>query len=98
MLPTLDHKPEKPIPTILYGYGGFNIPVTPGFSPARLCFLHNMEGMLCIANLRGGGEFGEEWHRAGIKDRKQNTFDDFIAAAEYLQKVKNYTTAEKTVI
>ena len=61
-LPSVNDKPEKPIPTILYGYGGFNVSITPQFSPARLVFLNNLNGMLCVANIRGGGEFGEEWH------------------------------------
>ena len=75
-------------PTILYGYGGFNIPLTPAFYPRVLTWLQ-MGGVFVFANLRGGSEYGEEWHKAGTKLRKQNVFDDFIAAAEYLiaQKV-----------
>jgi prolyl oligopeptidase len=72
-------------PTILYGYGGFNVNVTPGFSSARAYWLEQ-GGIYAIPNLRGGGEYGEEWHRAGMKLNKQNVFDDFIAAAEAVVK------------
>jgi prolyl oligopeptidase len=83
-------------PVLLYGYGGFNISLTPGFSVSRLVFLEN-GGVYCMPNLRGGGEYGEKWHEGGTKLNKQNVFDDFIAAAEYLIKEK-YTTPEKLAI
>jgi prolyl oligopeptidase len=74
---------DLPQPTLLYGYGGFNIAITPGFEINRLVFLEK-GGVLAVANLRGGAEYGEEWHAAGPKERKQNVFDDFIACAEWL--------------
>jgi prolyl oligopeptidase len=74
-------------PTILFGYGGFNIPVIPAFSPRAATWLA-MGGVYAVANLRGGGEFGREWHEAGMKTHKQNVFDDFIGAAQYLESEK----------
>ncbi|TAF65343.1 MAG: S9 family peptidase [Cytophagales bacterium] len=83
-------------PTLMYGYGGFNIPQLPGFSPARIPFLE-AGGIYVVVNLRGGSEYGEEWHQAGMLLKKQNVFDDFIAAAEYLIKEK-YTSPARLAI
>lgn len=83
-------------PTLLYGYGGFEVSLTPSFSVSRLILLEN-GGVFAMANLRGGGEYGKEWHEAGTKLKKQNVFDDFIAAAEYLISEK-YTSSDYLAI
>ena len=83
-------------PTYLYGYGGFNIPLAPAFSVRNLVWME-LGGIYAQAHLRGGGEYGREWHEAGMKANKQNVFDDFIAAAEYLIR-EGYTRTEKLAI
>jgi len=83
-------------PTFLYGYGGFDISLTPRFSAANLAWME-MGGIFVSANLRGGGEYGQAWHEAGMKEKKQNVFDDFIAAAQWLQ-ANDYTSASRLAI
>ncbi len=83
-------------PTMLYGYGGFNISLTPSFSVTRLAWM-DMGGIYAVANLRGGGEYGKDWHKAGTRLNKQNVFDDFIAAGEYLVE-QEYTTPARLAI
>eukprot|EP01121_Diplochlamys_sp_Union-15-3_P000526 TRINITY_DN1045_c0_g1_i8.p1 TRINITY_DN1045_c0_g1~~TRINITY_DN1045_c0_g1_i8.p1 ORF type:complete len:657 (-),score=112.36 TRINITY_DN1045_c0_g1_i8:312-2243(-) len=84
-------------PVLLYGYGGFNYALQPYFSTFKLIWMQNLNGIYAIANIRGGGEFGEDWHKAGVKEKKQNVFDDFCAAAEYLAAEK-YTNPKKICI
>jgi prolyl oligopeptidase len=91
-----DVRMDGSAPAVLYAYGGFNISMTPAFSVTRMVFLER-GGIYAMPNLRGGGEYGEEWHKAGMLEKKQNVFDDFIAAAEYLIN-KNYTSSDKLVI
>ncbi len=83
-------------PTLLYGYGGFNISLTPSFSVATLVWME-MGGVYAVPNLRGGGEYGEQWHQAGIKLNKQNVFDDFMAAADWLIEHRYTTTNELAI-
>jgi prolyl oligopeptidase len=89
-------KPDANTPTILFGYGGFDVSLTPFFDPQAAWWIEH-GGLYAVANLRGGGEFGEEWHRTGMLDKKQNVFDDFIAGAEWLITQK-YTSPEKLAI
>ena len=83
-------------PVLIYGYGGFNIPSTPGFNISNAFFMEQ-DGIYAVVNLRGGSEYGENWHVSGMLDKKQNVFDDFIGAAEYLIK-ENYTNNQKIAI
>jgi prolyl oligopeptidase len=83
-------------PTLLTGYGGFDVDITPAFDPAAIVWV-DRGGVFAVANLRGGGEFGEAWHHAGMMEKKQNVFDDFIAAAEWLI-ANRYTSPQKLAI
>jgi prolyl oligopeptidase len=89
-------KPDGETPTVLYGYGGFNVSLTPDFDSDAAWWVEQ-GGLYVVANLRGGGEFGEPWHKAGMLEKKQNVFDDFIAAAEWLINNK-YTNPQKLAI
>jgi len=91
-----DKDPDRPRPTVLYGYGGFGVPLTPGYSAGVLSWV-GAGGVYAIANLRGGTEEGESWHRAGMREHKQNVFDDFHAAAERLV-ADGWTTAQQLAI
>ena len=89
-------KPDGQLPTLLYGYGGFDVSMTPAFS-YRAAWWVEQGGLYALANIRGGGEFGEAWHRAGMLDKKQNVFDDFIAGAQWLIE-NGYTNPERLAI
>jgi len=91
-----DLKLDGTAPTYLYAYGGFNVSLTPSFSTSRILLLEN-GGVFAMPNLRGGGEYGEDWHKGGMLQNKQNVFDDFIAAGEYLIG-NNYTSKDKLAI
>jgi len=91
-----DLTPDGTQPALLYGYGGFNVSLTPAFAPSRIAWLE-MGGVYAVANIRGGGEYGEEWHQAGICRNKQNGIDDFIGAAEWLIK-NGYTNSKRLAI
>ena len=97
VLKSLKDKPTKPILTHLYGYGGFGDTCKPTHAIANEVFMNNMDGMYVVAHIRGGGEYGDDWWEQGKKEKKQNSFDDFIAAAEYLIE-KGYTDSKHLLI
>ena len=84
LLPDLEIRATTALPTLLTAYGGFGISSTPSFSVNKMMLMKDFDAVFCLANIRGGGEYGEQWHQDGIDTKKQNTFDDFIGAAEYL--------------
>lgn len=84
-------------PALLYGYGGFNVSLTPSFDIRRIVLIKNLGFVFCLANIRGGGEYGEEWHNAAMLSKKQNCFDDFIASAEFLISA-GYTSPDRLCV
>jgi prolyl oligopeptidase len=92
LLPTLDSKPTQPLTTLLYGYGGFTVSQTPQFAPSNIVLMKNLNVMYVVASIRGGGEYGEQWHVDGSGKNKQKSYDDFIGAAQHLIQA-GYTDA-----
>lgn len=88
---------DRSHPALLYGYGGFSISLTPSFDSKKVILMNHLDVVVCIANIRGGGEYGEEWHKAGSLSQKQNCFDDFISAGEFLVS-SGYTNEKKLCI